>query len=157
MTSAKQHLRGLSLIEVQITLVLALITVLGAVHFRYYSATAGTRAEAYNRAAQVGNHILKTWRASGQLASFNPVNTLSADDPSFSVDPFDSGLSIPGGLTLLGHYQVKSGDYYVIATLAYQAATSSAPALRTIGIGWRNNYQAGALSTVNNSVWFSLY
>jgi hypothetical protein len=157
MKTPKDSMRGLSLIEVQVTLVVALVTVLGAIQFRFYSAKAGTRAEAYYVATQTGNHILKTWRASGQLADFDPVTRLSGDDAAFSITTFNSGLSIPTGMTLLGHYQVQSGDYHTIVTLAYQGETSNSPALRSVGVGWRNDYQAGALSANNDSVWVCLY
>lgn len=157
MKSTRIKLVGFTLIEVQVALAVALVIVLGAVSFRFHSAKAGARAEVYNIAAQIGNHILKTWHNSGQLETFNPVTTLSGDDGSFIIKPFGSGLSVPTGMTLLGHYQIVSGENNCIATLAYQAATSTEPALRAVGVGWRENLQAGALDNSNNVIWLSMY
>ena len=148
---------GFTLIEVMLSLGLAMITVLGVIHFRFHAAKAGARAEVYNVAAQAGNHILKTWQNSGQLETFNPVTTLSGDNSAFSIKTFGSGLSVPTGMTLLGFYQITSGENNYIATLAYQPATSSTPALRAVGIGWRNDLQPGGLGASNNAVWLSLY
>ena len=68
-----KYLKGLTLIELSVALVFALIIILGTLSLTYYGSLDANKSESANTAGRIGNMLLEGWKISGGSPYFNPV------------------------------------------------------------------------------------
>ncbi len=145
--------RGVTLAEVSVSIAVAAAVVLAALGTRYLSVKQAVRGDAYNTAGRIGLLLLEGWRSSTAPNTYNPATKFAGQLTLTAA----SGPPAPGGLTALPSYRavLDGRNYYV--TLAYKNATTTAPAVLHVTVGFRRDYQAGSLTTADNYVRLTTY
>ena len=85
----KQRVNGLTLIEIVISLAIVAIALIGAMMYRYYSASSARLADVHAGAGRVGLLILEGWKGAAGRLDYNPSTDIGAyilanDDISIS-------------------------------------------------------------------------
>jgi prepilin-type N-terminal cleavage/methylation domain-containing protein len=134
-----QRKQGITLVEVMIAMVLLAVAVLGAMGFRYYSATDARKADMYNNAARFSSLLLESWKGIGGLDRFNPIETFGNE---FEITESEIGPPVPSGFTGLARYRIDFDrrNYYV--TLSYKAATATEPRTLNVDTSWLLNHES---------------
>jgi prepilin-type N-terminal cleavage/methylation domain-containing protein len=134
-----QRTQGITLVEVMIAMVLLAVAVLGAMGFRYYSATDARKADMYNNAARFSSLLLESWKGIGGLERFDPIQTFGQE---FEITESEIGPPVPSGFTGLARYRIDFDrlNYYV--TLSYKDATATEPRTLNVDTSWLLNHQS---------------
>jgi len=134
---------GLTLIEVLIGMLLAVVVVVTAISVRYYLARHAKRADIYSNAGRLGLLFLEGWRSASTPGAYDPVASLGGN---MTIAPGAAGPAAPGSFVTLETYHVvvDNVDYYV--TLAYLDATTSQPAILNVSVGWKRHFEPGDVS-----------
>jgi prepilin-type N-terminal cleavage/methylation domain-containing protein len=145
----KQARRGLGLVEVMIAMVLLAVAILGAMGFRYYSATDARKADMYNNAARFSSLLLESWKGIGGLERFDAVETFGQE---FEITESETGPPVPSGFTGLARYRIDFDrlNYYV--TLSYKDATATEPRTLNVDASWLLNHQSMYDPSVDGSI-----
>jgi prepilin-type N-terminal cleavage/methylation domain-containing protein len=134
-----QRTQGITLVEVMIAMVLLAVAVLGAMGFRYYSATDARKADMYNNAARFSSLLLESWKGIGGLERFDSIQTFGQE---FEITESEIGPPVPSGFTGLARYRIDFDrlNYYV--TLSYKDATATEPRTLNVDTSWLLNHQS---------------
>jgi prepilin-type N-terminal cleavage/methylation domain-containing protein len=131
--------KGVGLVEVLIAMVLLSIAVLGAMGFRYYSASDTSKANMYNNAARFSSLLLESWKGIGGLERFDPIETFGQE---FEITESEIGPAVPSEFTGLARYRIAFDhrNYYV--TLSYKDATATEPRTLNVDTSWLLNHES---------------
>jgi len=117
--------RGLTLIEVMLSILLLTIVVIGTSGYRYYSAMDARRAIKHETAARIASLLNEGWRGIVPLGNdpYDPA-ILNGFIPDFTIGTFGNGPAVPDGFELLNgtNYRVVSGNTNYYVTMSYQVA-----------------------------------
>ena len=129
----KKHSSGMSLAELLVAMTVLIISLLGAVKFRYYSNLDAHKSEVQNKAVRLGSTIMGRWKIMGDYSSYD----LAADmSDVLTISELESGPAITGGFATLGNYLIDFENVNFYVTLGNIASTSSKPETLTITVGW---------------------
>ena len=143
--------KGASLVGTLVAISVLSIAIIGAAHFRYFSALDSRRAVMHSEATRIAVMLNESWRA---------VNGAETYDP---VDDFGSGLTITGidddieydeTFTLLGIYEVGLNDKTYYAILSWKDVSSGLRALNII-VTW--SQRSGEEDSANKSFMLTTY
>jgi prepilin-type N-terminal cleavage/methylation domain-containing protein len=84
----RHHNKGLTLIEVLVSLLIVAVAVIGAMMYRYYSASDARMADVHADAGRVGLLILEGWKGAAGRTDYNPavsVGTEVLGSPDISI------------------------------------------------------------------------
>jgi hypothetical protein len=112
---------------------------MGAMGFRYYSASDAKKADLYNNAARFSSLFLESWKGIGGLDRFDPIETFGDE---FEITESETGPPVPSGFDGLARYRIDfdNRNYYV--TLSYKEATATEPRTLNVDTSWLLNHQS---------------
>jgi len=145
----KQKKRGLTLIETIIAVILLAVAVVGAMGFRYYSASDARKADMYNNAARFSSLMLESWKGIGGLERFDPIDSFCEE---FIITESEIGPPVPSAFTSLGRYRIDFDrrNYYV--TLSYKDATATEPRTLNVDTSWLLNHEVMSAPGLDNDI-----
>ena len=117
--------KGITLIEVMVTLLVAMIIMVAAMGYMYACALHAHEADVRITAMRVGQLLLDGWKITGNVNNSGAWNVLAFNPTS---DSFDTALPAPFLVTSygvagleneLGRYRIKIDGVYYFATLSY--------------------------------------
>jgi type II secretory pathway pseudopilin PulG len=149
---------GFTLVEVAVSILLAVIVVTAAMLARYNSVRQARRADAYNGAGRLALLLLEGWRSYAAPTDYNPVaNFGSSSAVHMTISTSGTGPSAPDFDQVLGRYLVvlDHANYYV--TLAYTEKTTGHPAKLHAAVAFRSQYDTGSVSDSANIVRLTTY
>jgi type II secretory pathway pseudopilin PulG len=152
--SRRVRRRGLTLIEVIVSILLVMVVILAAIGTRYLATQQARRGDAYSTAGKLGLMLLEAWRSSTAPSTYNPITTFAGQ---MTVSTSGTGPPAPTDFTTLGSYHVVLDNVHYYPTLAYIGATTEQPAVLHVSVAFRQNYQAGTISTGDNCVRLTTY
>lgn len=80
MKTVRRHRdKGLTLIEIIISLVIVVIALIGAMMYRYYSTSSARIADVHAGAGRVGLLILEGWKGAAGRLDYNPSTDIGSD------------------------------------------------------------------------------
>ncbi len=139
--------RGMTLIEVMVSIALVTVVILGAMMVRYQAVRQAARGDAYETAARLGQLLLEGWRST-DLNVYEPNDRFpdqlmfqqAADGPDVTADGFTQYVS-PHGVT---NYEAILGNRHYYATLGYIPTVTTAgaeepPAIH-VSVGFLNGF-----------------
>lgn len=144
--------KGLTLIEVMITLLIALIIITAVMGYMYASAINARAADVRITAARIGQLLLETWKITGHVdgsgkwswnaIDFDPKDTdfNSALPSSFS----DASVNLGGEGTELGDYVITIDSVQYFVTLLYNTGQ---PSMLSARVAWSRHSTAGNLGS----------
>jgi prepilin-type N-terminal cleavage/methylation domain-containing protein len=140
--------KGLTLIEVMISLIIILIIVIGVVSYMYASMWNARRAEVRITATRVGQLLLETWKITGQVnqgiwdvTAFNPITDFGPELPN----NFQAAAVDLGGIGVeLGDYQIQIDGVYYFVTLLYN---NSQPRMLNARVAWNIDLASATLGS----------
>jgi len=147
--------RGLTLIEVAISMLLASVVITAMLSVRYYTVQHAKRADVYNNAGRLALLMIEGWRGAPEPGMYTPIASFGKEFTKF--EPSGSGLLPPSGFTLLGWYHIVMNNLHYYATLSYQDATADQPAAFNVCVGWKKNYVAGTFTSDDEYVQLTTY
>jgi len=149
-----RNTRGVTLVEVMAAVVFMSIAVLGAMGFRYYSASNARRADVKITASRLSLLLLESWKGAGAASSYDPVAEFGSE---LTISTSDTGPAVPTGFSALGSYHIVANRANYYATLSYKAATSTEPKTLNVCVAWLGNYQTGTVSGTDQSIKLTTY
>lgn len=152
--SRRTRWRGLTLVEVMISILLIAIVIVAALGARYLAVKQARRADAYNTAGRLGLLLLEGWRSTGVHSAYDPAARFSGQ---MTITGGAGGPAAPTGFTTLDTYHVVQDNVNYYATLAYIDETTTAPAVLHVTVGFRHQYQAGTIAETDNFVRLTTY
>ena len=117
--------KGLTLIEVMVTLLIAMIIGVAAMGYMYTCALHAHEADVRITAMRIGQLLLDGWKITGNVNDSGAWNVLAFNPTS---DSFDTSLPAPFSTTSygvagleneLGRYMINIDGVYYFATLSY--------------------------------------
>ncbi len=157
MRSADRHrrtrTRGVSLVEVMVSIILMTAIILVAIGTRYLAGRQARRGDAYGAAGKLGLMLLEAWRSTGTPAAYDPITAFAGQ---MTIATSASGPAAPTGFTTLGNYHVVLDNVNYHATLAYDEPAEQ-PAVLHVSVAFKQNYQAGTFATGDNVVRLTTY
>ena len=103
--------RALTLIEIMISLLLVAIGIIGAMMFRYYSASNARLADVHAGAGKVGLLVLEGWKGNAGNLSYDPSSDVGPEVlgcPDITIGAIDNGIypvQLTGGVNT--YYYVR--------------------------------------------------
>lgn len=175
--------RGISLVEVTLTLALLMVAAIGMSGYRYYSTMWARRADVQITAARLASQLLYNWKGAGGYSGYCVYELDEMCDYGLDLededdyDPTDidevklssvlqiyynaPGPDVPEGFTALDYiakpnYRVllNGANYY--ATLSYKDQLDE-PRLLNVCVAWMQNYNEWVESGRHYSVNLSTY
>jgi prepilin-type N-terminal cleavage/methylation domain-containing protein len=160
----KKQLKGVTLIEIMVVVLIISVAVIGATSFRTYCTVDAKKADVQINAARVGSMLLETWKGMGGFSNYDPSLEfpLSTYGSQFAITKTTTGLAGPTGFTPLANkYQVldKANNVYYYVTLSYKSAVASPaePLALNATIVRRPDYAAGSVTTNNQMLKMTTY
>lgn len=152
----RHHVKGLTLIEVMISLIVILIVVIGAVGYMYATAKHAKEADVRASAARLGLLLMETWKANGAIPSaFDPAN-LSENINQAPLSDFGSpgalNLNTAAGFNLLQNrcYRIQADNVKYFVEMTYN---DSIPSMLCVYIAWnKGDYGSTTLDSNANRV-----
>ncbi len=148
----------MTLIEVMVSILLITIVVVAALGARYVGVKQARRADAYNTAGRIALLLLEGWRSTGIHSAYDPVTRFSGQMT------ITDGASGPAAPTDLAFTTLNNTSYHIVqdnvnyyATLAYVDETADDPAILHVTVGFRHQFEAGALAETDNFVRLTTY
>jgi Tfp pilus assembly protein PilV len=124
---------GMSLAELLVAMSVLIISLLGAVKFRYYSNLDAHKSEVQNKAVRLASTIMGRWKIMGDYSSYD----LAVDMADvLTISELESGPTITGGFSTIGYYHIDFENVNFYVTLGHIASTSTKPDTLTITVGW---------------------
>jgi len=148
--SLRHSRRGLTLMEVMVSVTLVTIVVLAALMVRYYAVKHAVRADAYETAARIGQLFLEGWRST-EWDTYEPYSILSTQvqmtgagtggtGPDVTADGFTAYKSPAGVL----YYDVVQRNRHYHVALGYQIKNADPSGYTEyvihVSVGFLNNY-----------------
>ena len=160
----KKQMRGLTLIEIMVVILIISVAVIGATSFRTFCVVDAKKADVQINAARIGSMLLETWKGMGGFSSYNPSLEfpLSTYGSQFSITTTTTGLTEPTGFTALASkYQIldKANNVYYFVTLSYKPAVASPsePLALNATIVRRPDYTNGSITTNDQTLKMTTY
>ena len=151
--------RGLTLIEVAISMLLASVVITAMLSVRYYTVQHAKRADVYNNAGRLALLMIEGWRGAPEPGMYTPIASFGKEftkfEPSKSGGP--SGPSPASEWHVLDPYHIVMNNLHYYATLSYQDATADQPAAFNVCVGWKKNYVAGTFTSDDEYVQLTTY
>ena len=127
-SKAENFGRGLTLVEVMVTLVIALIIVIGVIMYMYSSALNARTADVRITATRIGQLLLDGWKITGTVNTETGVWDVEAFNPTDYDFDFSLPVEFVGDLAFdlggvgneLGDYSIKIDGAYYFITLSYE-------------------------------------
>ncbi len=120
--------RGVTLIEIMVSIVILAVAVIGASGFRYHTMMDARRASAQMTASRVALMLCESWRGLNGDETFNPATYFATD---LNITTSGVGPNVPTGFTALGRYKIINNDLCCWATLSWSDVS---PGLRALNI-----------------------
>ncbi len=154
--------KGLTLIEVMISMLAMLVIVIGVISYMYASARHARAADVRIAATRIGQLCLDGWKITGTVDK-NGIWDVDAFDPT--ADSFDSilpnaivsGSGLAGVGTELGRYETTIDGAHYFITLSYRNDIPGSQKLFLLNacVAWNRNYSSTFSDLV--SVWLTSY
>ena len=155
--------KGISLVEVAMSIAIIDILIVGTISYRYHSALLARRTDAKITASRVALLILEDWSGKAGPYNYDPVSQFDsgfAPSGDFSnewqIFPNANGPSKPSGFIDLDtksypDYRIiiNRVNYYV--KLSYKDEVDK-PRILNVTVGWRTDYENGALDSSSQTV-----
>ena len=151
--------KGLTLIEVMVTVLILMIAIIGAMAYRYYSSLDTRKADQQITAGRIGLLLLEGWRGAGGRAAtdpdnnYNPAN-LSDAGAQLQISAGSAGPIKPTGFTQFGAYLAvcEGAKYY--ATMSWEDDPANPTVLRILNVevAWIRDYPSGSYSSTDRTV-----
>lgn len=153
------RLKGMTLIEIMIAIIVVMIVVTGIMSYRYYSALDAKKAEVRATAGRISLLLLEGWKGLQGDTAYDPEVMFSSQIAiSETVDGPELPTDFSGVLfNLLGYYETVVDGVYYYSTLAYRDETASEPQILNIATVWRHDYSEGIVSETDKSVKLTTY
>ena len=152
----KKIRRGLTLVEVTITMVFLIVLVLGTMGFSYYSAMDARKADIKSSAARLCSAILEDWKGTGGRTDYDAVDSFGTLlDISEIGDKDKVDFSSISNMAGLYHAEVNHANYYIV--LWYENPTSVKPQTLNVRVSWMQSYSTWDDSGPKDSVTLSTY
>lgn len=156
MTGVSAHRgKGLTLIEVMVSLLIILIIVIGVITYMYATAKNAKEADVRATAGRIALLLLESWKANGAVvSSFDPANS-SENINVLPLSDFGSpgalNLNTAAGFNLLKSIRIQADNVKYFAELTYN--NTSAPYKLCVYIAWnKGNYSSSTLGSNANVV-----
>jgi len=149
MRLSNKNTKGLTLVEIMISIVIILVAIVGAMSFRYYTAMDAREADVKVTAARIGGMLLDGWKAKGGDTTYDPDAEFSSN---LDISTCVTGPAVPTGYTELDTYLIVSNRANLYATLSYEGSTTTAPGILNVKIAWLHNYTTGTVGVTDKSV-----
>lgn len=139
---------GLTLIEVMIAVLVAVVIVIGALSYMYACALNARAADVRITATRVGQLLLETWKVTGTIVggvwdvtAFNPTTAFGPE----LANNFQSTAADLGGTGVeLGDYRIRIDGVHYFVTLLYN---SSRPQMLSARVAWNRNLTSTTLES----------
>jgi len=131
-TAQKNKRKGLTLVEVMVTMLVIVVAVIGASGFRYYATLDARKADTQITAARLGLLLLEGWKGLAGNPEYDPADEFASD---LDIKQATTDFSVVSGITSWKGYTITTpggGQFY--AALAYKDATDTVPALLTVSV-----------------------
>jgi len=149
--------KGMTFVETMMALVILLITMLGAMGYRYYSTGEARGADVHNTAARLGLMLIEGWKGYCGDLDYAP-ETVYSSLTEISISRNGFGPQAATGFHKFGNYHILSNDAHYYATLSYKDATVTEPQLLNVQVSWIEDYKAwGAERSDYQSIKMSTY
>ena len=171
----KHQIKGLTLIEVMISMLVSLVIVIGVMSYMYSTASNARAADVRITAARLGQMLLDAWKTNitivkidGEDVGIWNVETFNPMDESFksnlpaviaTTDIGDSG--VVGG-TELQKYRIYIDGANFFATLSYRDGEDESNGtgqllLLNVCMAWNRNYSSSELDDYSRNISLSSY
>ena len=165
----KKAAKGITFIEVMISLLVTLIIVIGVMSYMYACALNAREADIRITAARIGQLLLDGWKITGTIDDESGAWDVLAFNPT--ADEFDTPLPAPfstttygvGGLdNELGRYLIQIDRVYYFVTLSYTDDNTDKnypiPLYRlNANVAWNRHLNAPDLKTNYNDIDITSY
>jgi len=128
------------------------IAIIGAAHFRYFSAMDSRKAVMHSEAARIAVMLSESWRAVNGVETYDPVDDFGSG--LTITDIGDGDIEYDETFTLLGSYEVGLNDKTYYATLSWKDVSTGLRALNII-VAW--SQRSGEEDSANNSFVLTTY
>ena len=145
---------GFTLIEIMITIVIALIAVLGTCAYRYNATLDTHKAQRYITAARTAMMLCESWRAVSDANTFDPTQLASSAELTIAAD--NEGPTVPTNFTALGKYTIGIDSVNYYATLSWQKV-SGVRALNVVMAWDQKAYEGGDFTDTDKSFRLTTY
>ena len=154
--------RGLTLVEVAVSIAIVSAVVLAAMMARYASVRQARRADAYNGAGRLALLLLEGWRSYATPTDYTPVINFGPSSPvHLAIETSAAGPSLPTGFTQLGRYRVQMDNVNFYVTLSYYVnptvTVPRTPSKLHAAVAFRNDFQQGTLASSDPVVRLTTY
>lgn len=148
-----KRFRGTSLIEAMLAITILVIAVLGASGYRYYSSRDVKRADMRATASRIGMLLCESWRGVKGNEDFDPTVYSETELTMTEISVPDS--LEPEGFTVLGAYEVGTGNVNYYAVLSYDDVSDGLRAMNIV-VTWAQRQQSENSSVSDADKLFSL-
>jgi prepilin-type N-terminal cleavage/methylation domain-containing protein len=148
--------RGLTLIEVTVSIAVVTIVILAAIGTRYLAVKQAVRADAYNTAGRIGLLLLEGWRST-DLDIYEPLvrlgGQISISQSTTGPDVTAAGFNLYTSPDGYAHYDIVQGPRHYYATLGYTdvdpTVGAERPPVLHVTVAFRHDYGAWDASSAN--------
>ncbi|MHC4638543.1 MAG: type IV pilus modification PilV family protein [Planctomycetota bacterium] len=149
--------KGMTFVETMAAMVILLITLLGAMGYRYFSTSEARGSDVHNTAARLGLMLIEGWKGYSGDMDYAP-ETVYSSVKGISISTHAFGPPAPTGFKKFGNYHILSNDAHYYATLSYKDATLTEPQLLNVEVSWITDYKAwGSERTDYEAIKMSTY
>ena len=146
----RHHNKGLTLIEIMISMLAILIIAIGVMGYMYASAGQAREADIQAAAGRIGLLLIECWKANGiDVSTFNPVIDLKKLSLSDFGDPGNLG-ALPGLANILkttdnpNGYRIIANNIKYFIRLTYDNNT---PKTLCVVVAWNQNNSLTSLGS----------
>jgi prepilin-type N-terminal cleavage/methylation domain-containing protein len=139
-----ERIRGMSLIEVMLAVLILAISVIGASGYRYYSTLDARRADMHATAARIGMLLCENWRGLNGSESWDAASHLGSE---LTMSPITYPPEKLGAadFTSLGAYTVNVDGINYYTGLCWKDVSAGLRALNVV-VAWSQRDTAGTIS-----------
>jgi len=159
----RHHNKGLTLIEVMLSMLVILVIAIGVVSYMYGCAWNARRADVQITATRIGQLLLDSWKTTGPVVGgIWAVEAFDPTDPGFHSTLLDdvgtTGDGIPGvGTELRGtRYEITVDGAHYFITLSYREDSPNFSLLNAC-VAWNPNFSSATLGSDPQRVWLTSY
>jgi type II secretory pathway pseudopilin PulG len=140
MRAKSKKYRAMTLIEIMVVMIIAMILVVGVSGYRYHAALNARKADVRITAARLAACLLNSWKAAGGYSDVDPVSFGSG----LTVSSNAPGPPIPLGFSALDakvypNYTIRTNRVHYYATLSYKDVAGQ-PRTLNVCVAWMNDY-----------------
>ncbi len=142
--------KGLTLIEVMVTILILMIAIVGAMAYRYYSTLDTRKADQQITAGRIGLLLLEGWRGAGGRAQTDLFNNFNPSDLSnlaaqLQISSGSSGPAVSSGFQSFGNFLAvcEGAKYYATMSYSDTEAITSGLRILNVEVAWIYDYPVG--------------